>query len=76
MELSRRSLLVYGLLAAVWLLVCGWQVQEHARVRNVAKNDLRNRSKDIANTARQSRPGILNLVVTRVDDSGVAVARS
>jgi hypothetical protein len=30
----------------------------------------------IANTARHSHPGILNLVVTRVDDSGVAVARS
>ncbi len=50
MELSRRSLLVYGLLGAVWLLVMGWQVEEHLRVRNVAKTDLRNRSKDIANT--------------------------
>ena len=50
MELTRRSLLVYGLLAAVWLLVFGWQVQEHIRVREVAKTDLRNRSQDIANT--------------------------
>ena len=50
MEMTRRSLLVYGLLAAVWLLVVGWQVEEHERVRNVAKADLRNRSKDIANT--------------------------
>lgn len=50
MELSRRSLLVYALLAAVWALVLGWQVEEHLRVRNVAKTDLRNRSKDIANT--------------------------
>jgi len=50
MELTRRSLLVYGLLAAVWVLVFGWQVQEHIRVREVAKTDLRNRSKDIANT--------------------------
>ncbi len=50
MEMTRRSLLVYGLLAAFWLLVLGWQTQEHIRVRNAAKTDLRNRSKDIANT--------------------------
>jgi hypothetical protein len=50
MELSRRSLVVYGFLAAVWVLVLGWQAQEHIRVREAAKTDLRNRSKDIANT--------------------------
>jgi signal transduction histidine kinase len=50
MEMTRRSLLVYGLLAAVWVLVLGWQVEEHVRVRNAAQTDLRNRSKDIANT--------------------------
>jgi signal transduction histidine kinase len=50
MELSRRSLLVYGFLAAVWVLVLAWQAQEHIRVREASKTDLRNRSKDIANT--------------------------
>jgi signal transduction histidine kinase len=50
MELTRRSVLVYGLLAAVWLLVLGWQAEEHLRVREAARTDLRNRSKDIANT--------------------------
>ena len=50
MELTRRNLLVYGLLAAVWALVVLWQVEEHARVRHAARNDLRNRSTDIANT--------------------------
>jgi signal transduction histidine kinase len=50
MEMTRRSLLVYGLLAAVWVLVLGWQIEEHSRVKNVAKTDLRNRSRDIANT--------------------------
>jgi signal transduction histidine kinase len=50
MEIPRRSWLVYGLLAAVWVLVLGWQVEEHVRVRNAAKADLRGRSKDIANT--------------------------
>ncbi len=50
MELTRRSLSVYLLLGALWALVVGWQVQEHMRVREAARTDLRNRSKDIANT--------------------------
>ena len=50
MELSRRSLLIYGLLLAIWSLVFGWQVEEHQRVNEAAKTDLRNRSKEIANT--------------------------
>ena len=50
MELNRRSLMVYGLLAAVWLLVTVWQAEEHARVRGAAKADLSTRSRDIANT--------------------------
>src|SRR5438105_12540096 len=50
MDLTRRSLLVYGLLVAVWGLVVVWQGEEHFRVRESTKTDLRNRSKDIANT--------------------------
>jgi len=50
MELTRRSVLVYGLLLAVWLLVVGWQIEEHVRARESAKTELRNRSKEIANT--------------------------
>jgi signal transduction histidine kinase len=50
MEMTRRNVLVYALLAAVWVLVVGWQVEEHMRVRDAAKTDLRGRSKDIANT--------------------------
>jgi signal transduction histidine kinase len=50
MELTRRNLLVYALLGAVWVLVLGWQVEEHVRVKEAARTDLRNRSKDIANT--------------------------
>jgi signal transduction histidine kinase len=50
MELTRRNTVVYGLLLAVWVLVVGWQVEEHLRVKEAAKTDLRNRSKDIANT--------------------------
>jgi signal transduction histidine kinase len=50
MELTRRSLLVYGVLVAFCVLVLGWQVEEHLRVREAARTDLRNRSKEIANT--------------------------
>ncbi len=50
MRLGRRNLVLYSLLAAVWALVVVWQAEEHYRVREVAKADLSNRSKDIANT--------------------------
>ena len=50
MELKRQSKTVYGLLAGVWLVVAGWQCQEHFRVAETAKSDLRNRSREIAST--------------------------
>ena len=50
MDLTRRSAVIYVLLAAVWLLVVGWQVQEHLRVKDSAKTELRGKSKEIANT--------------------------
>ena len=50
MELTRRSVFVYALLGAIWLLAVGWQIEEHHRVEEAAKTDLRNRSKDIAKT--------------------------
>lgn len=50
MELSRRTLTVYTLMAAVWALVVIWQAEEHYRFRAGAKADLSNRSRDIANT--------------------------
>jgi signal transduction histidine kinase len=50
MQPRRNSLLIYGLLLGVWLLVVAWQVEEHVRVREAAKSDLRNRSNEIANT--------------------------
>jgi signal transduction histidine kinase len=46
----RNSALIYGLLIGVWLLVVAWQVEEHFRIREAAKTDLRNRSKAIAST--------------------------
>jgi len=65
MELKRRNTLIYGLLLGVWLLVVGWQVEEHHRVQESAKTDLRNRSNEIANTlsavirALRFRSGVL-----------------
>ena len=50
MKLTRRNLLVYLLLAGVWAVVVVWQIQEHVRVKNYAKANLRNRAKDIAKT--------------------------
>ena len=49
MDLTRRSVLIYVLLAFTWLVVAGWQIEEHKRVTESAREDLRSRSKDIAN---------------------------
>jgi signal transduction histidine kinase len=50
-----RSKVVYALLAVLWLIVAGWQLAEHRRVKHAAETALRNRSKDITS--------ILSLVV-------------
>jgi signal transduction histidine kinase len=49
MELNRRNLWVYGLLLGVWALVVAWQVDEHVRVKDAARKELRTRSTVIAN---------------------------
>jgi signal transduction histidine kinase len=50
MELKRSPKLAAALLAGAWLLVVGWQVEEHLRVVEAAKSDLRNRTREIAST--------------------------
>ncbi len=50
MELNRRRRLVFALLAGAWLLVAAWQVDEHFRIVDAAKSDLRNQSQKIAST--------------------------
>ena len=50
MQPKRNRFWIYGLLLGVWLLVIAWQVEEHARVRDAARNGLRKRSEAIANT--------------------------
>ena len=50
MNSKPRSRWVSGLLLGAWLLVVAWQVEEHVRIREAAKADLRNRSKAVAST--------------------------
>ena len=50
MQPRRNSTLIYGLLAGAWLLVVGWQVEEHQRVVEASKSDLRGSSHEIART--------------------------
>jgi len=50
MQPGRNSTLIYGLLVGLWVLVMAWQVEEHVRVRNVARATLVNRAKDISTT--------------------------
>src|SRR5215470_7795479 len=49
MDISRRSTQIYGLLLVLWVLVLGWQVEEHLRVREAAKTELRGRADVIKN---------------------------
>lgn len=59
----RSSLLVYGALAAVWLLVTGWLALEHAQTKALARKALLNRARDITNTiglvSRAGPPGVI-----------------
>jgi signal transduction histidine kinase len=50
MERNRRSPLIYLLLLGGWALIVAWQVEEHSRVQEAARNDLRSRSTEIRNT--------------------------
>jgi len=50
MQPKRNRFLIYGLLLGGWLLVVAWQVEEHVRVREAAKSDLRGSSQEIAHT--------------------------
>jgi signal transduction histidine kinase len=51
MELNKRhNALIGGLLVVAWLLLVGWQVQEHLRVREAARNMLVNQARAISST--------------------------
>src|SRR5262245_37778794 len=48
--MSRRGTWIYGALLTAWVLLVGWQVAEHIRVRKSAKAELLNRTRDISTT--------------------------
>lgn len=51
MELNKRhNVLVGGLLLVAWLLLLGWQVEEHARVRNASREMLVDRARITSST--------------------------
>jgi signal transduction histidine kinase len=50
MEPKSRSVLIYALLLGVWLLLVGWQMQEHSRVRDGARAALVTQAGDISRT--------------------------
>lgn len=48
--MSRRGNWIYGALVIAWVLLIGWQVGEHVRVRKSARAELLNRTRDISTT--------------------------
>ena len=50
MEPKRHSAVIYAFLLGVWLLLTGWQVEEHFHVREEARLALVNRGADISTT--------------------------
>jgi len=50
MKPDNRGKWVFGLLLGAWLVVVAWQIEEHHRVVEAAKTDLRGRSHEIADT--------------------------
>jgi signal transduction histidine kinase len=50
MEIKTNQRLVAAILIGVWLLVVGWQTEEHLRVVEAARSDLRGSSREIART--------------------------
>lgn len=50
MNSEQRSVWPAVLLLGAWLLVVAWQIEEHRRVVEAAKSDLRSRSHEIAST--------------------------
>lgn len=48
--MNSRAPILYSVLAALWLVIVGWQVTEHQRVTKSAKDALSNRARDITKT--------------------------
>ena len=50
MQPRKNRTLIYSLLLGIWVFAVAWQFEEHARVVDAARLDLRNRSHEIAST--------------------------
>ena len=50
MELRLRGTVIYGLLLGIWLLLVGWQIDEHLRYREEARGALVKQAQDISTT--------------------------
>lgn len=50
MELRIRSILIYGLLLGIWVLLVGWLAEEHRRFREGERSALVKQAKDISTT--------------------------
>ena len=48
--MMHRKQLVFGVLLALWAIILVWQIVEHERVREVGREAIINRSKDISTT--------------------------
>src|ERR1700710_1706390 len=49
MDITLRRTAIYGFLLVFWVVVLGWQIEEHVRVREAAKMELRGRASVYAN---------------------------
>ncbi len=56
--MNKRFPLVYGFLAAVWLLIVVWQVAEHRRIENAARTGLQRRAQASATALRDVIPAL------------------
>jgi signal transduction histidine kinase len=77
-NLSRKNLAVYLLLACAWPMMVLWLVFEHGRVQTQARELLLNRARDISNTiALLSRSGGFNVIrQTRLEEALHELTRS
>ena len=50
MDFKIRITLIYAILLGIWVLLVGWQVEEHLRIREASRTMLVNQAKDISTT--------------------------
>ena len=75
--ISRRNVLVYGMLIAIWAGLIAWQAAEHVRVKDAARALLVERARSVAMTCGRimRAPGRLVLSKEMLEDTIVGVVR-